>query len=97
MSRLSSIAAALRRLVRSTPDSERSIAKSRPWPGSSRLQISSAQLPTYFVGYQEWLDLRAAAEQRPGFTLRTFHDEALSHGSPPVRFIRQLMFGEPIR
>ena len=62
-----------------------------------RMQISSAQLPTYFVGYQEWNDLRAAAEQRPGFSLRTFHDEALSHGSPPVRFIRQLMFGEPIR
>ncbi|WP_206367465.1 DUF885 domain-containing protein [Sphingomonas sinipercae] len=62
-----------------------------------RMQISSAQLPTYFVGYQEWLDLRAAAERRPGFSLRTFHDEALSHGSPPVRFIRQLMFGEPIQ
>lgn len=63
----------------------------------TRMRLSSTQLPTYFVGYQEWKDLRAAAEARPGFTLRSFHDEALSHGSPPVRFIRQLMLGEPIR
>ena len=62
-----------------------------------RLQLSSAQLPTYFVGYQEWLDFRAAAQKRPGFNLRRFHDAALSHGSPPVRFIRQLGLGEPIR
>lgn len=62
-----------------------------------RLQLSSAQLPTYFVGYQEWKDFRAAAEKRPGFTLRKFHDAALSHGSPPVRFVRELELGEPIR
>ena len=62
-----------------------------------RLQLSSAQLPTYFVGYQEWLDFRAAAEKRPGFNLRRFHDAALSHGSPPVRFVRQLELNEPIR
>jgi uncharacterized protein (DUF885 family) len=62
-----------------------------------RLQLSSAQLPTYFVGYQEWKDFRAAAEKKPGFNLRKFHDSALSHGSPPVRFIRQLTLGEPIR
>ena len=62
-----------------------------------RMQLSSAQLPVYFVGYQEWKDFRAAAEKRPGFNLKRFHDAALSHGSPPVRFIRQLELGEPIR
>ena len=62
-----------------------------------RLQLSSAQLPTYFVGYEEWKDFRAAAEKQPGFNLRKFHDSALSHGSPPVRFIRELTLGEPIR
>lgn len=62
-----------------------------------RLQLSSTQLPTYFVGYSEWKDLRAAAEKRPGFNLRKFHDQALSHGSPPVRFIRELTLDEPIR
>lgn len=63
----------------------------------TRMQLSSAQLPTYFVGYQEWLDFRAAAEKRPGFTLRQFHDAALSHGSPPVRLVRALVLDEPIR
>ena len=63
----------------------------------TRMQLSSAQLPTYFVGYQEWKDFRAAAEKRPGFDLKRFHDEALSHGSPAVRFIRQLTLGEPVR
>jgi uncharacterized protein (DUF885 family) len=62
-----------------------------------RLQLSSAQLPVYFVGYQEWKDFRAEAEKKPGFNLRKFHDSALSHGSPPVRFIRELTLGEPIR
>ena len=62
-----------------------------------RMQLSSAQLPVYWVGYQEWKDFRAAAEKRPGFNLRKFHDSALSHGSPPVRFIRALTLGEPIR
>lgn len=62
-----------------------------------RMQLSSAQLPTYFVGYQEWKDFRAEAEKRPGFALRQFHDEALSHGSPPVRFIRALVLDEPVR
>lgn len=63
----------------------------------TRMQLSSAQLPVYFVGWQEWRDLRAAAEKRPGFKLKSFHDEALSYGSPPVRFIRQQMLGEAIR
>lgn len=63
----------------------------------TRMQLSSAQLPVYFVGYQEWLDFRAAAEKRPGFDQRKFHDAALSHGSPPVRFIRALVLDEPIR
>lgn len=62
-----------------------------------RMQLSSAQLPTYFVGYSEWWDFRKAAEKRPGFNLEKFHDAALSHGSPPVRLIRELTFGEPIR
>jgi uncharacterized protein (DUF885 family) len=62
-----------------------------------RMQLSSAQLPTYFVGYSEWKDFRAAAEKRPGFNLKKFHDSALSHGSPPVRFIRELTLGDPIQ
>jgi uncharacterized protein (DUF885 family) len=62
----------------------------------TRAQLSSAQLPTYFVGYSEWRDLRAAAAARPGFNQKAFHDQALSYGAPPVRYIRQLMMNEPI-
>jgi uncharacterized protein (DUF885 family) len=64
-----------------------------------RAQLTAAQLSTYFVGYLEHADLRSEAEQRWGkdFQARRYHDQALSYGSPPVRFVRQLMFEEPIR
>ncbi len=63
-----------------------------------RAQLTSAQLSTYFVGYQEHLELRAAVEDSWGdeFTLRRYHDQALSYGSPPVRFVRALMLGNEI-
>jgi uncharacterized protein (DUF885 family) len=64
-----------------------------------RAQLTSAQLSTYFVGYQEHADLRSAAEARAGgrFDARKYHDQLLSYGSPPVRYARALMFEEPIR
>jgi uncharacterized protein (DUF885 family) len=63
-----------------------------------RAQLSSAQLSTYFVGYQEHSDLRAAAEQRAGgkLDIKSYHDQVLSYGSPPVRLVRALMFDQPI-
>lgn len=63
-----------------------------------RAQLTSAQLSTYFVGYQEHAEMRKAVEAEWGdeFTLRRYHDQALSYGSPPVKFIRALMLGEPI-
>ena len=63
-----------------------------------RAQLSSAQLSTYFVGYQEHKALRAAVENAwaSEFTLRRYHDQALSYGSPPTRFVRALMLNEPI-
>jgi len=63
-----------------------------------RAQLSSAQLSTYFVGYQEHKALRAEVEKAWGsdFTLRRYHDQALSYGSPPTRFVRALMLNEPI-
>jgi len=64
-----------------------------------RAQLSSSQLPTYFVGYQEHADLRVEAEKRWGkdFALKRYHDTVLSFGSPPVRFARALMFGEAVK
>nr|WP_246505460.1 DUF885 domain-containing protein [Coralloluteibacterium stylophorae] len=63
-----------------------------------RAQLTSAQLPTYFVGAQEHFDLRAEAERREGeaFDLKRYHDRVLSFGSPPVRYVRALMFDQPI-
>ena len=63
-----------------------------------RAQLTSSQLSTYFVGYQEWIELRKAVETAWGdeFTLRRYHDQVLSYGSPPVKYIRALVLGEPI-
>ncbi len=63
-----------------------------------RAQLTSAQLPTYFVGVQEHLALRQEAKQRWGrtFTLKRYHDAVLSFGAPPVRYVRELMFDLPI-
>ena len=63
-----------------------------------RANLTSTQLPTYFVGYSEHIELRDEARRRRGaaFDLKAYHDELLSHGSPPVRYVRALMFGEPI-
>ena len=63
-----------------------------------RVQLTSAQLPTYFVGVQEHLALREEARKRwgRGFTLKRYHDAVLSFGSPPVRYVRELVFDLPI-
>jgi len=63
-----------------------------------RAQVSSTQLPTYFVGWREHFALREEAKRRWGaqFDLKRYHDTALSFGSPPGRYVRALMFGEPI-
>nr|WP_133742070.1 DUF885 domain-containing protein [Actinorugispora endophytica] len=57
-----------------------------------RVQLTSAQLATYYVGYREVDgvagDLAAA---RPEADQRAVHDEMLSHGSPPPRHLRTLL------
>lgn len=62
-----------------------------------RAQISFTQLSTYFVGFQEHLETRAAAEAQGAFNLKAYHDGVLSFGSPPCRFARQLLLNEPIQ
>lgn len=81
-------------MVRQTFQQEREAAGK--W---TRAQLTSAQLPTYFVGVQEHFDLRKAAEAKQGaqFNLKAYHDQVLSYGAPPVRFVRQLMLDEPIK
>jgi uncharacterized protein (DUF885 family) len=58
-----------------------------------RARLSSSQLSTYFVGATEHLDLRAAAQKKFGkdFDLRKYNDQVISYGSPPVKYVRELM------
>ena len=86
-------AAAMRLMTESAFQEEREAAGK--W---TRAQLTSAQLPVYFVGAQEHFALRAEAEHRAGgsFNLREYHDKVLSFGAPPVRFVRELMFDLPI-
>jgi uncharacterized protein (DUF885 family) len=65
----------------------------------TRAQLTSAQLSTYFVGYQEHADLRSEVEQALGgdFVLKAYHDDVLSYGSPAGRFARALVLDLPIR
>ena len=80
-------------MVRQTFQQEREAAGK--W---TRVQLTSAQLPTYFVGVQEHFDTRKAVEAKlgDGFNLKAYHDRMLSFGAPPVRFARQLMLDQPI-
>jgi uncharacterized protein (DUF885 family) len=63
-----------------------------------RVQLTATQLATYFLGFEEHLALREEARQRWGatFNLKRYHDTVLSFGSPPVRYVRELMFDLPI-
>lgn len=62
-----------------------------------RVQLTSTQLCTYYVGY---LEVRQLAEDlqavHPGWTLRQLHDTMLAQSNPPVRQLRTLL-GLPAR
>ncbi|WP_338467272.1 DUF885 domain-containing protein [Novosphingobium sp. ZN18A2] len=64
-----------------------------------RASLSSVQLLSYFTGFEEHRALRAEAEKRQGakFDLKAYNDAVLAHGSPPVKYVRDLMFGLPVR
>jgi uncharacterized protein (DUF885 family) len=58
-----------------------------------RARLTSAQLSTYFVGVSEQLDLRAAAKAKWGrdFNVKKYNDQVISYGSPPAKYVRELM------
>jgi uncharacterized protein (DUF885 family) len=58
-----------------------------------RARLSSSQLSTYFVGVTEHLAMREKAKARDGakFDLRKYNDTVLSFGSPPVKYVREMM------
>ena len=61
-----------------------------------RAQLTSAQLSTYFTGYILFLELLEdyKAQEGEDFSIKKFHEELLSYGSIPIRYIRQMMIDD---
>jgi uncharacterized protein (DUF885 family) len=64
-----------------------------------RVKLSSTQLPTYFVGWRDWLRVRELAKQTKGasFNLHDFHDQSLKEGAVPLPVLARLLTGKDIK
>jgi uncharacterized protein (DUF885 family) len=62
----------------------------------SRARLSSTQLCSYFLGSVEMTELENEARRRSGdaFEWRPFLESVISHGTPPMPVIRDILFGE---
>jgi uncharacterized protein (DUF885 family) len=58
-----------------------------------RAKLSSTQLPTYFLGTQQWWALRRKYQAAKGgsFTLEEFHDRALDQGPLPIEYLEKIL------
>src|SRR5260370_726078 len=58
-----------------------------------RAQLSSCQLPMYFIGWRGWLDVREEYKKRKGaaFQISEFHDAALKESAVPLPALGQLL------
>jgi len=58
-----------------------------------RAQLSSCQLPTYFVGWKGWLDVREHYKQRRGssYSLKEFNERALKESGVPLPALDMLL------
>jgi uncharacterized protein (DUF885 family) len=58
-----------------------------------RAQLSSSQLPMYFIGWRGWLDTREEYKKRKGaaFHLEQFHDAALKESAVPLPALGALL------
>ena len=61
----------------------------------SRARLSSTQLCSYFLGSVEMTELEREARRHAGddFTWRPFLESVISHGTPPMPVIRDILFG----
>ncbi len=61
-----------------------------------RVKLSSTQLPTYFVGWRDWLRVRELDKKAKGgaFSLHDFHDRALKEGAVPLPVLARLLTGK---
>ncbi len=58
-----------------------------------RAQLSSCQLPTYFVGWKGWLNVRAHYKQKKGeaYSLKEFHEAALKESGVSLPALEGLL------
>ncbi|QDF67159.1 DUF885 domain-containing protein [Shewanella sp. SNU WT4] len=61
-----------------------------------RATLSQVQLTSYYAGYREIYDFREEMKQQQGeaFKLKEWHENLLSYGSAPVKYIRELMINK---
>ena len=62
-------------------------------PLTNSAKQSSTQLSTYFVGRTAFYRLRQDVQRKRGdaFELGKFHEEVLSHGTLPVKYLPELV------
>ena len=62
----------------------------------SRARLSSTQLCSYFLGGAEMTELEQEARRRAGddFVWRPFLESVISHGTPPMPVIRDILFAD---
>jgi uncharacterized protein (DUF885 family) len=62
----------------------------------SRARLSSTQLCSYFLGGVEMTELEREARRRSGdaFAWRPFLESVVSHGTPPMPVVRDILFGD---
>jgi uncharacterized protein (DUF885 family) len=63
-----------------------------------RAKLSSCQLPTYLVGWRDWVRVRDHYRQSKGagFEAREFHDRALQQGAVPLPVLARLLTGNSL-
>jgi uncharacterized protein (DUF885 family) len=63
-----------------------------------RAKLSSAQLPTYYVGWRDWKRLRNHIQNENGaaFSLKGFHESSLREGAVPLPVLSRLLTGKPL-
>jgi uncharacterized protein (DUF885 family) len=62
-----------------------------------RAKLTAGQLITYYVGFHQWMDLRAECEKSAGasFSLKRFNDAALDEGPLPIPLLRPILLNGP--
>ena len=63
-----------------------------------RAKLSSCQLPTYLVGWRDWLRVREQYKQEKGasYKLAEFNEQALREGAVPHPVLARLLTGKPL-